>query len=63
MTRECQVRICEGLGVKFQSLLGIFVGGNQGSPSISVRSTSNSDRKFKALASDAKCQEATYAPQ
>jgi hypothetical protein len=30
----------------------IFVGGNQGSPSISVRSTSNSDRKFKALASE-----------
>jgi hypothetical protein len=37
------------------------VGGNHGRPTLSVRSTPNSERNFKGLASVAKCHKQTYA--
>jgi hypothetical protein len=40
----------------------IHVGGSAGCATLSVRSTTNSDRKRKGLASVAKCHKATFAP-
>ena len=41
------------------STLPIASGGSHGRPTLSVRSTPNSDRKLRGLASVAKCQQRT----